>query len=265
MIERLRTLPPHELRRLAGALAAGRLRPPYTPLAVQHELGSEGTDHVAATLVGLDADGMAPRHVALLLEALAGVAPDQPERPPVTLVVTGLEAPGAPARDTGAVVRELFAAARSSILVVGYAVHQGRSVFRVLAERMDADPTLRVRLCLDVSRPTGDTSDASEILGRFAHRFRTQEWPGRRLPEVLYDPRALAAEVARRVSLHAKCVVADEARAFVSSANFIEAAFVRNVEIGVLIDVPAVARELVRYLEALAVAGALRRVPGLGG
>jgi phosphatidylserine/phosphatidylglycerophosphate/cardiolipin synthase-like enzyme len=149
----------------------------------------------------------------------------------VTLVASGPEMPGIPVRDTGAVVRELFGAARESLLIVGYAVHQGRHVFRVLAERRDANPELKVRMCLDVSRPPGDTSNASEILGRFAYRFRTSEWPGTRLPEVLYDPRALAPERERRASLHAKCVV-DDMRALVSSANFTEAAQERNLEIG---------------------------------
>jgi phosphatidylserine/phosphatidylglycerophosphate/cardiolipin synthase-like enzyme len=119
---------------------------------------------------------------------------------------------------------------------------------------MDADPSLEVRLCLDVARPAGDTSHPSEILGRFAHRFRTREWPGQRLPEVLYDPRALELEPARRASLHGKCVVVDERRAFVSSANFTEAGQVRNIEIGVLVELPSIAQQLARG-----------SVPGRGG
>jgi hypothetical protein len=262
MIAALRRLPPEELRRLAGAVRSGRLGAPYTALAVRQLLGAERASEVAGALAALGADGMTPQHVALVLETIvdSGAAPASL----VTLVASGPELPGLPVRDTGAVVRELFGAARESVLVVGYAVHQGRDVFRVLAERMDANPELKVRMCLDVSRAFGDTSHASEILGRFAYRFRTAEWPGTRLPEVLYDPRGLAPDRDRRASLHAKCVVVDGVRAFVSSANFTEAALERNIEIGVLIDDAPVAAELSRYFDALVDAGYLKPVPGLG-
>ena len=51
----------------------------------------------------------------------------------VDLVCTGPEAPGTANRDTGVVVRELFSSACDSVLVAGYAVYQGREVFRSLA------------------------------------------------------------------------------------------------------------------------------------
>jgi phosphatidylserine/phosphatidylglycerophosphate/cardiolipin synthase-like enzyme len=205
---------------------------------------------------------MTPGHVALVLDMIADSGASAGPR--VTLVASGPEVPGTPVRDTGAVVRELFGAARGSVLVVGYAVHQGRDVFRVLADRMDADPSVQVTMCLDVMRTPGDTSHASEIVGRFAYRFRTAEWPGTRLPLVFYDPRSLAADRARRPSLHAKCVVIDGVRAFVSSANFTEAAQERNIEIGVLLDDAMVAAELARYFGALIDSGHLKPVPGLG-
>jgi hypothetical protein len=261
MTEALRRLPADDLRRLAGAVRSGRLGPPYTGLAVRQLVGAHRADEVAGALAALDADGLAPRHVALILEVIADAAAPGSL---VTLVASGPDLPGIPVRDTGAVVRELFGAAQESVLVVGYAVHQGRDVFRVLAERMDANPGLKVRMCLDVSRPPGDTSHSSEILGRFAYRFRTSEWPGTRLPDVLYDPRALAAEHERRASLHAKCVVVDSVRAFVSSANFTEAAQERNVEVGMLVDDLSLGRDLERYFEALAESGRLLPVPGLG-
>lgn len=262
MTEALRRLPADELRRLAGAMRSGRLGPPYTALAVRQLVGAHRADEVAGALGALDTDGMAPRHVAVVLDVLANAG--GPPGSVVTLVASGPEVPGIPVRDTGAVVRELFGAAQESVLVVGYAVHQGRDVFRVLAERMDANPELTVRMCLDVSRPPGDTSHASEILGRFAYRFRTTEWPGTRLPELLYDPRALAPDRERRASLHAKCVVVDGVRAFVSSANFTEAAQERNVEIGVLIESKPVAAELDCYFGTMVETGCFERVPGLG-
>jgi phosphatidylserine/phosphatidylglycerophosphate/cardiolipin synthase-like enzyme len=86
---------------------------------------------------------------------------------------------------------------------------------------------------------------------RFVHRFRTQEWPGERLPELFHDPRSLSTERATRSSMHAKCVVIDRQAAFVSSANFTEAAQVRNVEVGALIHSPRFAEQLHDHFEVL--------------
>jgi len=175
-------------------------------------------------------------------------------------VATGPEAAGVALRDTAVVVWELFATARQSVLAVGYAVHQGRQVFRALAKRMDQRSTLDVRLCLDVQRRWGDSTPAEELARRFAERFRTREWPGARLPAVYYDPRSLALNGKSRASLHAKCVVVDRQVAFVSSANFTEAAQERNIEVGVLMRVPALAEQISRHFQALIEAGVLREI-----
>ena len=74
------------------------------------------------------------------------------------LVWTGPETLGVTNRDTGVVVRELFGAAETEVLVAGFAVYQGRDVFKRLAERMEERPGLRVKLFLDVQRHPTDTS-----------------------------------------------------------------------------------------------------------
>ena len=50
-------------------------------------------------------------------------------------------------------------------------------------------------------------------------------------------------------SLHPKCVVIDEGKALVTSANFTEAAQIRNIEAGVFIRDPGFACSLVRQSE----------------
>jgi len=116
---------------------------------------------------------------------------------------------------------------------------------------MDKRPKMRVRLCLDISRHPGDTSRASGILERFAARFRDREWPGMRLPEVFYDPRALALKSDARASLHAKCVVIDGRAALLGSANLTAAAQQRNIEVGLLVRAPALAKALEAHFEGL--------------
>jgi phosphatidylserine/phosphatidylglycerophosphate/cardiolipin synthase-like enzyme len=55
--------------------------------------------------------------------------------------------------------------------------------------------------------------------------------------------------------------VVDRRVAFVSSANFTEAAQVRNIEVGTLIRSPEFAVKLAQHFEALAEAGMLSPVP----
>jgi phosphatidylserine/phosphatidylglycerophosphate/cardiolipin synthase-like enzyme len=190
---------------------------------------------------------------------------DREQRTPqcdgVDLVWTGPEPGDVASRDTAVVVRELFQNATESVLIAGYAVYRGHVVFRTLADRMEEAPGLRVRMFLDVRRPPGDTSSESEVVRRFGSHFRSHDWPGQRLPEVYYDPRSLESASSRRASLHAKCVVVDEESLFVSSANFTEAAQMRNIEVGVLIRSSLLARQLVGHFESLSGRGSLRPVP----
>jgi phosphatidylserine/phosphatidylglycerophosphate/cardiolipin synthase-like enzyme len=67
----------------------------------------------------------------------------------------------------------------------------------------------------------------------------------------------------KRASLHAKCIVIDEDRAFITSANFTEAAHERNIEAGTVITDTIFARGLKSQFDTLVDHGALRRVPGL--
>jgi len=136
-------------------------------------------------------------------------------------------------------------------------------VFRALADRMDQIPELKVRMFLNVQRRHRDTTMESEILREFANKFKMADWPGSRLPEVFYDPRSLDMDANKRSSMHAKSIVVDRKQAFVSSANFTEAAQARNIEVGVLIRSERFAERLVEHFEALATIGLLARIEGL--
>lgn len=162
----------------------------------------------------------------------------------IELVWSGPERDSAGSRDTAVVARELFGTAARDVLVSSFALYGGRELFAVLAERMQLIPGLRVRLCLNVTRAAGDGRPIEAIVGEYAARFRASEWPGLRLPRAYYDPRALEPSAASRAVLHAKCIVVDDARALVSSANFTEAAQSRNIEAGVLINDATFARSV---------------------
>jgi phosphatidylserine/phosphatidylglycerophosphate/cardiolipin synthase-like enzyme len=206
--------------------------------------------------------GMEARHLADCLELLQQ---DRRQRPVaedlIDLVWTGPEAPGIVNRDTSVVVREMFQGAKQSVIIAGYAVYQGHMVFRELAHGMDQTPDLQVQMHLDIQRVPHDQSRPAELVRAFGERFVRREWPGQRLPALYYDPRSLEEDPARRASLHAKCIVVDEQQAFVSSANFTEAAQTKNIEAGVLVQSRSFATKLAEHFKKLVSAGFLKPVP----
>lgn len=253
MVESLLKLSDSELRGIASSMRAGRIASPFSAMALQRVISSENAEYVAVELESLRAQGADPAAISVMLELLVQ---DRQRRPLVEdvidLVTTGPEACGVTNRDTSVVVRELFANAKRSVLVVGYAVYQGQRVFAALADRMNECPQLHVRLLLDIQRPSGDTSAPNEIVRRFADRFVTTQWPADRpLPTLYYYPVSLESESGKRSSLHAKCVVVDGEAAFVSSANFTEAAQERNIEVGLIMRSTLLAGRITRHFDAL--------------
>lgn len=240
-----------DLRELASALKSRRVSTPYTELQVSRVLSPNLAAEVTVSLKDLESVGFSEQQIATTLEVLLGDRSDgRKHEPPIDLVTSGPEAPGIANRDTTVVVRELFAHAKKSVLVVGYAVYQGASVFEALAERMEQVPDLDVKLFLNIARPDNDTTPAEIIVSKFAQRFRDSQWPkNSRLPEVFYDPRSVAED--KRSSLHAKCVVVDSEQVFVSSANFTKAGQERNIEVGLKIESPWLAGRLIRHFQLL--------------
>ena len=261
MKEPLLTLKASELRDLAGALDAGRLGPPYTALSLQRFVSRERADAIATSLAEIGGRGSTPVATARFLTLLATAAEERPLLEDVVdLVATGPDEVEGEPRDTGVVVSNLFREAQSSVLVAGYSVYQGQKVFRDLADRMAEYPQLQVRLYLDIQRRNGDSSLPLELERRFSERFRSTQWPPHRpIPEVYYDPRSLSLDRGHVAALHAKCVIVDSQRLFVSSANFTEAAQERNIEIGLLLESPILATRLSTLFHRLTQRSILKR------
>lgn len=240
-----------DLLRLANLLDAGLLSPPFGTLALRDHIPKAHMTPLAQCLGELEHRDMQPQHIALLLRAFAaGARPTDGEFPRVEIVVSGPDATGG-ARDTGVVTRQLFGKARERVLAVGFAIHQGTSVFKVLADRLDNDDAFEAVLCIDVRRQHGNTTADREIVRRFASDFVRDQWPGQRLPRVYYDPRSLDLSGQTASAMHAKCVVIDGQEALVTSANFTEAAQERNIELGLLVNSPDVAGRIEAHFLSL--------------
>ena len=252
-----------DLRGLVCAIREGRLAPQPSALALRSYCQPDLAEWLAATLGQMQAS---PSTLAALLELLAGERERvAAARGSINLVWTGPEVEGMHNRETGAVVRELFSSAKRSVLAVGYAIHQGKDVFAALAASMDRDPSLEVRMVVDIQRAWGDTTVEHDLVARFANEFRRDKWPGSTLPAVFYDPRSLALDTEQRSSMHAKCLVVDRSVALVTSANFTAAAQQRNFELGLLVRDADLAGTVWDHFDALVRAGVLRPLTFVGG
>lgn len=258
----LSDLTPGHFASLADALQSGTLAPPYSIAALRQIVPHDRALRVLQVLQGVCDKGVPPAHIALIARAIATErerlhrAADR-----VALVWTGPESGASETRDTSVVVRELFGRAQRSVLVTGFVVHGGKTVFGPLAARMHAFPDLDVRIFLNISRSDGDTRDAVHLMSEFARQFAKEHWPGERAPSLFCDPRGLKIEKKDRAVLHAKCVVVDDEAALVTSANLTGAAQYRNVEAGVLLEDPQFAKRLRTHFDILVDHGDLQSVP----
>ncbi len=252
---------------LAEALESGRVVFPVSPITVSGYAPAACLLEIVAELNQLYQQGMVANHVAYILRVLAAERTEsQAKQDQVDLVWTGPEVPGTESRDTSIVVRELFNSAHYSVLISSFAIDHGyksQQIFQPLAQRMDADPQLSVRMFLNVKRQYNDPTSAQTLLREFSETFRRQVWPGQRFPEVFHDPRSLALSSTTNACLHAKCIVVDDERVLITSANFTEAAHQRNIEAGVLLANPVAARAIRAQFEMLVAHNILQRVPGL--
>ncbi len=248
MIEALLDLPPHVRERLAMALESGLLSGAPSPAALRSVLGSaECVAQTSEALFEFARLGVPGPASALWIRSLGKA---EARFPRSDLVWSGPEVPGLHARETRRVYEELIGGAEHSLWVSTYIFFDGPRAFECLARRMDAVPALHATLLLNLQRKRGDKTGADQLVRRFADRFWSVEWPGKSRPQVYYDPRALEFESVGAV-LHAKAVVADNDVVFVTSANLTEAAFDRNIELGLLIRDRSLAASVVCQFQTL--------------
>lgn len=151
------------------------------------------------------------------------------------LVWTGPEALNSTFRDTSIVVQDLFREAKNEVLIAGFAFYQGKEIFKELANKLDTIADFRVVFIVDVRRD-GNSSAEEAIILKFKTDFLKKQWPGKKMPEIYFDPRTLDLESDVKSSMHAKCIVVDSKKTFITSANFTQAAHQRNIEAGVVLD-----------------------------
>lgn len=258
---------------LASAVDRGLVAFPFGAMQTGRHVAKAEQADAQRLIEALHAAGLKGGALAAALRLAAAARKAGEAKPQPALVWSDLDLPGS--RDTAIVCNELFRGAQHSVVVstfnLGHRAKDGEAkgnpLLLPLAKRMADVGTLTVRVFVNVRR-LDHMAHASEreVEDAFVGWFRKEIWPWEPVPEVYYDPRSLMAMGEDSACLHAKCVVVDDARAFVTSANLTEAAQGRNIEAGVLLDDPVFAHALRTQFESLIDRGYVRRLTrGLGG
>lgn len=252
MSQALLELSEADLRTLASALRSGRLASPFSLFALQRLLGSYVPANLPPWMTTVAKSGCSSAAMASWLDTVAdGLHQRTPVEHAVQLVTTAPEGNASHHRDTAVVVQDLFRRAQRSVLISTYALYGGREIFQKLAQRMDENVDLIVRIFVNIERRLGEACAAGEIVARFVRQFREYHWPAQsRLPEIYYDVRPTAGKVTDTAVLHAKCILIDEEELFVTSANFTDAAQHRNIEVGLLVKSPEITEQAMRFFES---------------
>lgn len=232
----LSRIPRAMLELLLAAIGRGRLECPFSAADLL-DAGFQGDpEDVVAMLGRLDRAGA----MAALRVAIA----ERVHRPPprLDLVWTGPETRATLAPGTRAVVERLFESARRSVIVGGY-TFDTPEILEPLHRAM-RDRGVTAMLFLNVPSEADSAAEVEAVATRSIDRFFREIWVfGVPKPDVYYDPRSVVRGPPW-VSLHAKCIVVDDERALVTSANFTDRGQTRNVEAGVLVEDRAFSGEL---------------------
>ncbi len=156
----------------------------------------------------------------------------------VDVVVTGPDSPAAPVRLTSEVVRQLIASAQQRVTLVSYAAYRMPAIIAAL----DAAVARGVRVDLILESP--EHLDGGGGAAAYA-KYRVYQWPADQR-----DP--------PEAKLHAKAVIVDSGDVLLTSANMTNAAYDKNIELGLLCRGGGTAGRVQEHFDALIARGVIR-------
>lgn len=260
----LAALSEEALRAFAHGLRSGNLRVDSSAAKLADALGVDVTvaTRIRDSLAGVAEDSAVAFACECAIAARReGAAKDLTRH--VELVLSGPVVDEPHMRPTDAVFRDLVAQASREVLITSYITYRSREILEPLAEFLDQDETRSVTMVLDFKRGS-DTREDAVVAWELANHFWRTQWPASsRRPRLYYDPRALLTKGnPEQATMHAKVVVIDRRKAFVTSANLTERAYEQNVELGLLVDHAPMANRIATYFDTLIATGALAEAPG---
>lgn len=183
------------------------------------------------------ADQYSGKEVAAALRGASATAQHISAIGTTELVWTGPTTGVVPVRRTEQVICEVIESAFVELFVVSFVAYRAEMVVRSLQAAHERG--VRIGILLEADQDHGGTLDFDSV-----RHLR------RELPQAeFYGWRQSDSET--KGSVHAKCAVADNKMAFVSSANLTGAAMEKNMEVGVLVKGGKLPVQLGQHLKEL--------------
>lgn len=176
----------------------------------------------------LGSNSTATPHEIQLIIRTARLSKIEGKHSGLQLVWSGPLPEGIPIRDTEQVILDLIENATQTLFISSFAVYKAKNVLEKIKEALDRGISVSILL---------ETPESSH--------FKIKVDPKKILPKALLDSATILIwPFNKRIknekddvgSLHAKFIIQDDSRLFISSANLTESAFERNIELGVLIS-----------------------------
>lgn len=132
-------------------------------------------------------------------------------------------------RLTKSIIHEIVGSAAKSICIAGFAITGQSGLINSIAERMREKSLLKTRfLCSNWTKDDGQ--DGTESI--------RQAWPKDvRKPDVYRQTKDFSGSI-----MHIKTLISDDTRMIIGSANFTKAGLNKNLELGILLEGPFVAK-----------------------
>ncbi|MEZ0375495.1 MAG: DISARM system phospholipase D-like protein DrmC [Candidatus Sericytochromatia bacterium] len=225
------------------------------------DLGPELQPAIKSLLKALQEGSVTPEALALALETSSRVADHFVRTQSVELVWTGPRS-GVPTRQTGQVVREVIRSARQNLWIMSFTIRdiaelkstldqalaQGLSIRLVIEHKQEADGTTM----------EAKSRQALAEIGLDGHPgLICYIWP----PFQRREQRRRDQQIYLADALHAKCLLADQQKLFITSANLTRSALNDNMELGVLLTGGPHPRSLHQHFHQLVEQGVLHAIP----
>ena len=189
---------------------------------------------------------LTPRELAAAIRGASASASLIEEREQIQMVWTGPQTDFVASRHTSQVLLEVIKAAESKLFMTSFVAYKIEKVLNALDDAVAR--RVKVGILLEASVKDGGKVDIDSI-----DIFRES------VPAALiYTWRPSSeSKSAWSGTVHAKCAVADDKTAFITSANLTGAALERNMELGVLFRGGNIPDKLFRHFEALIATGVI--------
>ena len=190
-----------------------------------------------------DSKNTSPRDVAAALRGASATATLRESRGAVEMVWTGPSTGQIPVRHTEQVLCEVINYAKRRLFLVSFVAYEVSSIITDLRNAIGRQ--VQISILLEESSVHGgkvSNHDSIRAMKKALPSICIYTWTSKKsTPSCGFSG-----------AVHAKCAVADEELAFITSANLTAAAMERNMELGVLVKGGNLPVELHQHLEALA-------------